>query len=311
MNSPSVLNYEIRPCKYAERKMLLVSLARIISGFKQLYQYVGFGGLSFTDFKLFHKELYINSMFSIEGGDFSQARLNMNNPYSCIKIMQGMSTDMLQGIDLTRPSIIWLDYDDVLSMCVFKDINIIFNSILPGSLYLMSCNRQLRNEEKKQPLKPNELRDLFGDIVPFEAEENCCADSNVSETIRAMIMNSCNKIIESRNKLGENIKFLPLYNIKYEENRGARMYTFGGILLPTDFDESSLNIDDLEFVKTDKPYEIIIPNLTYRETMYINQILGDNAKEAEAIKNGIINEEDLILFKKTYKFMPNFYDVRL
>lgn len=56
MKSPTVLNYEIRPCKFAERRMLLASFARIIGVFKQQYQYVGFGGLSFTDFKLFHRE---------------------------------------------------------------------------------------------------------------------------------------------------------------------------------------------------------------------------------------------------------------
>lgn len=59
MKSPTVLNYEIRPCKFAERRMLLASFARIIGVFKQQYQYVGFGGLSFTDFKLFHRELHI------------------------------------------------------------------------------------------------------------------------------------------------------------------------------------------------------------------------------------------------------------
>ena len=67
MKSPTVLNYEIRPCKFAERRMLLASFARIIGVFKQQYQYVGFGGLSFTDFKLFHRELHINTMYSIEG----------------------------------------------------------------------------------------------------------------------------------------------------------------------------------------------------------------------------------------------------
>ena len=60
MKSPTSLNYEIRPCKFVERKMLLSAFARIIPLFKQEYQYIGFGGLSFTDFKLFHRELHIN-----------------------------------------------------------------------------------------------------------------------------------------------------------------------------------------------------------------------------------------------------------
>ena len=85
MKSPTVLNYEIRPCKFAERRMLLASFARIIGVFKQQYQYVGFGGLSFTDFKLFHRELHINTMYSIEG-EYCKPKLEFNKPYSCISI---------------------------------------------------------------------------------------------------------------------------------------------------------------------------------------------------------------------------------
>ena len=68
MKSPNLFNYEIRPCKFVERRMLLASLYQIVINMRQEYQYIGFGGLMFTDFKLFHKELSVNSMYSIEGG---------------------------------------------------------------------------------------------------------------------------------------------------------------------------------------------------------------------------------------------------
>lgn len=67
MKSPNILNYEIRPCKFVERRILLASLYQIVINMRQAYQYIGFGGLAFTDFKLFHKELSIDSMYSIEG----------------------------------------------------------------------------------------------------------------------------------------------------------------------------------------------------------------------------------------------------
>lgn len=311
MNSASLLNYEIRPCKFVERKMLLISFGRIISMFKQKYQYIGFGGLTFTDFKLFHKELYINTMYSIEGGDYSLDKLSVNNPYSCISIKQGMSTEILRSLDLTQPSIIWLDYDGVLSTTVFDDINIVFQSLSPGSLFLVSCNRQLRNNETTKPFTPDELRTNFGTVVPFDLSNDCCTDINAPNTIHRMLLYSCNKVIESRNRLGADIKFKPLYNIKYQENRGARMYTFGGIILQNEFDESSLNIDDLDFICTDEPYEIAIPNLSYRERLYINQVIGDNDKEMDVINKGIVQKQDMIDYKKSYRFMPNFYDVRL
>ena len=69
MNSPKFLNYETRPHKFTERKMLLSSLSKICNYYSDEYQYIGLGGISFTDFKLFHKELHINEMHSIEAGN--------------------------------------------------------------------------------------------------------------------------------------------------------------------------------------------------------------------------------------------------
>ena len=102
MKSPSTINYEIRPCKFAERKMLLISFSRIIGAFKSSYQYIGFGGLSFTDFKLFHKELNIETMYSIEAG-YNIEKLNFNKPFFMHNYFyKENSTDMLGKLDLKK-----------------------------------------------------------------------------------------------------------------------------------------------------------------------------------------------------------------
>ena len=89
------------------------------------------------------------------------------------------------------------------------------------------------------------------------------------------------------------------------------MYTFGGIILRDDENIDNLNIKDYAFINTEQPYEIKIPNITHRESLVINQVLGDVVKEKELIEKGIITVENLKHYKKIYKFMPNFYDVRL
>lgn len=309
MNSPTVLNYEIRPCKFAERRMLLSSFARIMGVFKQQYQYIGFGGLSFTDFKLFHKELHIDDMYSIEGG-YSKHKLEFNKPFSCVNIMHGMSSEMLASLDLTKPSIVWLDYDDVLSMDVFTDLELVLHSIPPGSIYLMSCNRQLR-KDRINPYSKEELREIYGSLVPFDVHDDCCTDSKSSTTIKGMIDGHCTSILKNRNKLGENLIYKPLYNIKYNEYRGARMFTCGGIILDKEDAEMNLNLGDLDYISTESPYEIDIPNLTFRETNYLNQILNIPDKEQELIDKAIVSQEDIEKYKRIYKYMPNFYDVRL
>lgn len=307
MNSPNALNYEIRPCKFAERRLLLSSLYQIVISLKKEYQYIGFGGVAFTDFKLFHKELNIDTMYSIEGGSIPLKRLEFNKPYSCINILYGLSTQELLSLDLTKPSIVWLDYDGVLSMSVFEDIKILFDSLPHGSVYIVSCNRQLRDEEDNT-LTNSGLEERFKGLVPYDIEENCCADSKAPSTIKKMLSSYCHKVIEERNRLYKtNLKFVPLYNIKYQENRGARMYTFGGVILENDYDEQSL----CRFPDAEDPLDIVIPNFTRKEALYIDQILNDNEKEQEVVAEGIATENDMYNYKKFYKFMPNFYDVRL
>ena len=309
MKSPTVLNYEIRPCKFAERRMLLASLTRIIGVLKQQYQYIGFGGLSFTDFKLFHRELHINTMYSIES-KYCKSKLEFNKPYSCISVLQGHSSDILSSIDLSKPSIIWLDYDNVLSMDIFTDLELVFHAIPRGSVYIMSCNRQLR-KDKETPFSNDEFREIYGNLVPFDIQDNCCTDANSPHTIKRMLDLHCNKILKSRNKLGENLMFKTLYNLKYSEYRGARMFTYGGIVLDKNEQDLNLNLDDLTYISTEYPYEIDIPNLTYKEINYLNQILGIYEKEQELINNGIVSKEEIDKYKMIYKYIPNFYDVRL
>lgn len=313
MKSPNLINYEIRPCKFVERRMLLSSLYQIVVNMRQDYQYIGFGGLSFTDFKLFHKELNINLMYSIEGG-FTPEKLEFNKPFSCIKVLHGLSTHMLSKIDLTKPSIVWLDYDGVLTMDFFSDINILFNKLPHGSIYIMSCNRQLQNEavDPPRPFTNNEFENEFNGLVPYDIEKNCCADKFASNTIRRMIEAYCHKTLNERNKFSKNkLKYIPLYNIKYQERGGAKMFTCGGIILNDNYNENQLFINNFDFLYNQIPYEIDIPNITYKEALYLNQILNIKEKEDEVADRNIIKKTDIEKYKKFYKYMPNFYDVRL
>ena len=289
MKSPTALNYEIRPCKFVERRMLLSAFIRILPLFNSNYQYIGFGGLSFTDFKLFHRELHINTMYSIEGG-YNESKLEFNKPYSCIKILCGKSLAMLSTIELTQPSIIWLDYDDCLSLDIFNDLEHILMRIPHGSIYLMSCNRQLRKD--KTPYSIEELTEIYNNLVPIGLDKDCCSSTKAAETIRRMLEGDCNNVISDRNKTeATKLKFKTLFNLIYEEYRGARMYTFGGIVLNDSFDEKSLKLSDLDFIGTSEPYEIDIPNLTYREATALNQILYFDEKENYFINNSIIDKD--------------------
>ena len=239
-------------------------------------------------------------MFSIEE-KYNMNKLKFNKSFSCIEIKHGNSTEMLAEIDFTSPSIIWLDYDNVLSMTCFADIKILFDALPHGSIFVMSCNRQLRNDEA-DPIRPytrDELNAKFTNLVPYDIEDSCCADINASQTIRRMLEAYCNKVIEDRNRLGKDkLSFYPLYNIKYEEYRGARMFTYGGIILNSDYDIDKLNVYDFKFINTGGPYEISIPNITYREATELNKIMDNKNDEQQKVSDRVTDMQIKVTDKR-------------
>lgn len=312
MNSPKRLNYETRPAKFTERKMLLSSFLRVCNQYKDKYQYIGLGGLAFTDFKLFHKELHINEMYSFEGGSFSVDKLNVNCPYSFINIIKESSTEALPKIDLTKKSLVWLDYDDSLENFMFEDLAILMNKLPVGSIYLMSCNRQLKSDDSGEIYTVEEFREKFGGLTPFNVTEKDLSGGEDFNTIRKMLAQLINKTIKDRSRNGENIKFQQLYNILYQENRGARMFTFGGVITESDKTFEELNQSDFDFIKNDDSvYKIDIPNLTSKEIDLINKNISNDDGLKDIIDKRIATEIEISKHKDIYKYLPNFYDVRL
>lgn len=310
MNTPLMFNYELRPCKFVERRMFIMSLSRVIARFGGDYQYVGFGGLTFTDFKLFHKELNIDRMLSIEAGaDITDERLEFNKPYSSIVIKRGLSTDQLTQIDFSKKTIVWLDYDEPLKEYYFEDISIVLGKFVAGSVIAISCNTKLL-KKKDQPYTDEEFRSLFDVYIPADIEDNCCNGKNAATTLMRMFRQSCESTINERNQaLTDKLKFRPLYYFTYNDK--TPMMTFGGIVLPEQFDDADLNFDGLNFIGEEK-FDIDVPILTMRETIRLNQVLHDNAREeSDIISLNILDREGIDKYKELYKYMPNYFDVRL
>jgi hypothetical protein len=311
MNSPRKINYEIRPCKFTERKMLLSTFARICNYYKDEYQYIGFGGLTFTDFKLFHKELHISRMSSIEGGDLlSKERIEFNRPYSFIQIYKDFSTNVLAKINLSKKSIVWLDYDGVLDNYMFEDLSLLIRQLPVGSIYLITCNRELKSEETGEEYTVEQFKDKFESLTPFDISMKDFSGEKNYKTIRKMFLTQIENIMNDRNRNGENVQFQQLYNMLYQENRGAKMFTFGGLITDYDTKFEELNLNDFSFISTNNNnFKIDIPNLTFREEIHINQHIPE---KIEILKQeNIIDVRDIDKYIAIYKFLPNFFDVRI
>ena len=69
-------------------------------------------------------------------------------------------------------------------------------------------------------------------------------------------------------------------------------------------------IIDFEFITFDEIiYKLDIPNFTRKEIDLVDAHLLTN--ETDLINKKIITQIELNKYKKTYKFLPNFFDVRL
>lgn len=311
MNSPTKLNYEVRPCKFAERTMLLAVLQTITNKFEGKYQYIGFGGLTFTDFKLFHRNLHIDIMHSIEGGSYSEDRLKYNSPYGFIQIHKGMSSTELTKINFDTKTIVWLDYDGAIEDYTFSDLSLLLRKMPVGSVYIVSCNRELKNKENSDFSSVDEFVDVFKELSPSDLKISDLSASNDYKTIRKMFNKSVRNALKDRNMYGDSVKFRQLFDIIYQENRGAKIYTYGGIILDHNYEEHLLEVDDFPFIYRgeDEAYKIEVPNITLKESLLLNSCIGDE-NYSDKIKN-IVTESCYQKYLKVYKYLPRFFDVRL
>lgn len=308
MNSANKLDYNLRPAKFAERKMLLASLANICQSYHEEFQYIGFGGIAFTDFKLFHQELHLNEMTSIEGGDkITDERVKFNRPFSFINVEFGHSTSVLNRIDLTKKSIVWLDYDNDLEEFMFNDLTLLFSKLPKGSVYIFTCNRQLKDRNTGDIYEVERFKSIFKELTPFNVKMKDFKGENNFKTIRKMVLNKINDVLKSRNVESE-LVFYPLYNFLYQEIGGAPMFSFGGIIEEPKVDLNKFKIGRFDFIRQDEvPYRINLPILTTKEMHFINENIDDLdvVTETKVLERALIDK-----YIDIYKYLPKYFDVR-
>ena len=308
-DSGKYVNYNLRTSKSVERRMILITAKEL---FKDIdiskCRYIGMGSTYFTDFKLFHRELHIENMISIEIEKKIIERVEYNKPYKCIDIKPGKSTDVLPTLDW-RPDtkdFIWMDYDDTFDYDVFNDIEHIFSNIQQGSIYLMSCNKQLKDEDLTS------FKEKFGELVPNDIKTTDFSGENDFSLIGKMLKNKIEDVIIGRNHkldVDKKLEFKQLFFFTYKDN--APMISYGGYL---DFQTNGhLNKYrlDFEFIKKgSERCHINPPNISYKETTLLNTYLPNT--ETDYINEASIKfipEGDRRKYRELYKYLPNYMDV--
>jgi hypothetical protein len=100
-----------------------------------------------------------------------------------------------------------------------------------------------------------------------------------------------------------------LFNFLYEEEGGAKMFSFGGVIEKENFQTKNYQFNDETIIRTsEEPLRLSVPVITRREAEYINLNLNDLSR----IYSSKILEGHLVdKYKEVYKYLPTFLDVRL
>ena len=328
MPSYEKINYLLRPNKSVERKMVceMLSTISMVNDISS-YQYIGFGSTYFADFALFHRNLGISQMISIEGEERAQDRCEFNKPYACIDLKIGNSSNVLPNLNIsTKNSIVWLDYDGIISEDVFSDINTVIGMMKPDSFFMLSINAELNmlrmdSEDSDEEDPKQKLISRVGE----QRFPNQYLDSDLTKQLYLKILYQCivqeiHTVIQKRNGMEDN-KVIFHQSVHFEYRDGARMLTVGGFLFLENEEKSHLNkmgIQQLSFYRNgSNAYSIKCPILSLREIQAINSHLPCKAMdkkgffEDDELNKFPIDNREINQYALLYRYFPNFAETLL
>lgn len=312
------IDYNLRPAKQIERKMLCEAFRRL-SFFQSVasYRYVGFGSFYFADFKLIHKSLGITDMLSFELESWKRKRFEFNNPFRCVKLQFGHSNDLLRKHWRNRRTILWLDYDNPLDKFCLRDLIFFCNKAVSGSILLVTVDAQNESEPGERERKFSEFKEGVNEEddererIPFGVTAKSLKGWGKAELSHRIIMNEIDKVVSERNALAsETFIFKQLFNFRYSDT--ARMLTVGGIIYAkgeSDKFRACNFARSLKFIRTGPdPYTIDLPRLTFRELRHLDSQLPVIPSK---LKSKGIKPDELRKYAKVYRWFPSFAEVEM
>lgn len=331
MSNSRDIDYRLRLAKSIERRMMCAAFQKLAVLMPlSKYKYVGFGAYYFSDFYLFHKELGINKMLSIEKGRTKEvkARFEFNKPFECIEMAYQECSHVLNRLTWKDPKILWLDYTTTLTGEILSDLATVLRNCKSGTVLNISVKADSNDFDPNGDNNNGSLKrlDILKSIVGIKNVPSSIGNSqinqkNLSIVFTKIVNQQIERILTERNLTGEDFEFKQLFNFKY--NDGTPMYTFGGIVYQAKKHKAQIdkiNFGDLPFINNkEDPFKILVPNLTIKEIKFLESVMpkGINAKggikDVKKIfnKNPMIPPADILKFSKIYQYFPVFSETRV
>lgn len=276
----------------------------------ETYRYLGFGSVAFVDFRMVHKALGIKDLVSIEAteAEEEQTRFNHNNPYAGLTLHFGHSSNVLPTLDLTKRSLVWLDYDGALSRSMANDLATVGRHAPSGTFLGLTFAASFPTTT---PGRENELKRLKEEFPKFLADDTkaiALDGAKFGEFGRATLGALLERAVSDSDAGEQNPdKVRSVRQIcffKYKD--GAPMITVGWLVVAS----SDLPIFNackfaaLPFVRTGAtPFVIKIPLITPLEVREMERRLPNLATATDL---NWIPEEERKNFGSVYRYLPHF-----
>ena len=278
------------------------------------YQYVGLGSIFFTDFRLVHRTLGISRMTSIEKVGSHRERFEWNKPYAAINLLFGTTGQHLPRIDFSKPTIIWLDYEDPLLGSAISDIRTVAHTASHGSVLVVTVNAQPRQANDDGSKMLEQIRvELGNDRISPNMKPNSLWGWGLANLYRTLVDNEIRDTLSTANgvrKPTDKLSYEQLFNFQYED--GVRMVTFGGVFFEDakrdEFEACAFN--RLRFVRNGAtPLRILTPKLTSREVAHLERQLP--LVEGSDLDFQSMPKKDALEYCNLYRYLPTFLPVEL
>jgi hypothetical protein len=275
---------------------MIVECCRRLRGITNLnnYQYIGFGGLEFLDFDLFHRTLGIRRMISIEKSDRTD-RYDFNRPFASIEMQYGQAADVLPLLDWTGLKIVWLDYEKGLTRGSLRDCESVVRYLKQGSVLIVTLNATAPYGERLKC-----IQERLGTLVPIETVEEDLEGWGYARVQHRILTEALAAIANDRN---DKPRLRQLMNFCYRD--GARMQTIAWLVSSEALDGTvdACGFNELDcFRPGPVPMIIDLPILTGREIDYLNQQLPLAGRRK--LKGAWLHADELKRFSELYRWYP-------
>lgn len=319
------VQYDMRPAKQVERRMLVDALQRLSAAGIPVadYQYTGFGAIYFVDFILFHKILGLSKLLSLEQHKSLESRMMFNRPFSCVEIKMVSASSEIPNLSRDIRHIVWLDYDGVLQKGFLSDIQSALTILPTGSILLVTVDVEPPEEHdyktvdpdfdsSKEVLGPKHWRRYFehhaSPYLNLGLSDDDFGKSELGKRSGEILRAAFTRAIVAR----PNLQFVPMFNFSYKDSHS--MLTMGGMIAgraeKRQLQASTLGDTDY-YCKNfkDAPFEIKVPRLTRRERAYLD-------REMPCADGWIPTDFDLdadvvLRYREIYRFLPAFAEILL